>query len=84
MASAFGLDKGVSLADIIGTDGLDEKMQRRTDNKPKVGARFITLNGGTVHYTTRVKRIYSRRLVMENNTLISVLTYLNDFEKVPL
>jgi hypothetical protein len=29
MASAFGLDKGVS-ADIIGTDGLDEKMQRRT------------------------------------------------------
>jgi hypothetical protein len=25
MASAFGLDKGVSLADIIGTDGLDEK-----------------------------------------------------------
>jgi hypothetical protein len=30
MASAFGLDKGVSLADIIGTDGLDEKMQRRT------------------------------------------------------
>jgi hypothetical protein len=28
MASAFGL-KGVS-ADIIGTDGLDEKMQRRT------------------------------------------------------
>jgi hypothetical protein len=27
---AFGLDKGVSLADIIGTDGLDEKMQRRT------------------------------------------------------
>jgi hypothetical protein len=28
-ASAFGLDK-VSLADIIGTDGLDEKMQRRT------------------------------------------------------
>jgi hypothetical protein len=29
-ASAFGLDKGVSLADIIGTDGLDEKMQRRT------------------------------------------------------
>jgi hypothetical protein len=29
MASAFGLDKGV-LADIIGTDGLDEKMQRRT------------------------------------------------------
>jgi hypothetical protein len=28
MASAFGLDK-VSLAD-IGTDGLDEKMQRRT------------------------------------------------------
>jgi hypothetical protein len=29
MASAFGL-KGVSLADIIGTDGLDEKMQRRT------------------------------------------------------
>jgi hypothetical protein len=67
--SAFGLDKGVSLADIIGTDGLDEKMQRRT--LTKVGARFITLNGGTVHYTTRVKRIYSRRLVMENNTLIS-------------
>jgi hypothetical protein len=30
MASAFGLDKGVSLADIIGTDGLDEKKQRRT------------------------------------------------------
>jgi hypothetical protein len=28
MASAFGLDKGVSLADIIGTDGLDEKMRR--------------------------------------------------------
>jgi hypothetical protein len=73
MASAFGLDKGVSLADIIGTDGLDEKM-RHFDNKPKVGARFITLNGGTVHYTTRVKRIYSRRLVMENNTLISKLT----------
>jgi hypothetical protein len=46
------------------------KKQRRFDNKPKVGARFITLNGGTVHYTTRVK-IYSRRLVMENNTLIS-------------
>jgi hypothetical protein len=43
-------------ADIIGTDGLDEKMQRRNfDNKPKVGARFITLNGGTVHYT-RVKK----------------------------
>jgi hypothetical protein len=52
------------------------------DNKPKVGARFITLNGGTVHYTTRVKRIYSRRLVMENNTFDQqVLTYLNDFEK---
>jgi hypothetical protein len=30
MASAFGLDKGVSLADIIGTDGLEKKMQRRT------------------------------------------------------
>jgi hypothetical protein len=71
MASAFGLDKGVSLADIIGTDGLDEKnAETYFDNKPKVGARFITLNGGTVHYT-RVKRIYSRRLVMENNTLIS-------------
>jgi hypothetical protein len=40
----FGPDKGVSLADIIGTDGLDEKMQRRTLTiKPKVGARFITL-----------------------------------------
>jgi hypothetical protein len=52
MASAFGLDKGV-LADIIGTDGLDEKMHETYfDNKPKVGARFITLNGGTVHYTT--------------------------------
>jgi hypothetical protein len=44
MASAFGLDKGVSLADIIGTDGLDEKKCRDVlDNKPKVGARFITL-----------------------------------------
>jgi hypothetical protein len=31
--SAFGLDKGVLLADIIGTDGLDEKMQRRTLTK---------------------------------------------------
>jgi hypothetical protein len=42
-----------------------KKMQRRYfDNKPKVGARFITLNGGTVHYT-RVEKIYSRRLVME-------------------
>jgi hypothetical protein len=28
MASAFGLDKGVSLADIIGTDGLDGKNAR--------------------------------------------------------
>jgi hypothetical protein len=53
MASAFGLDKGVSLADIIGTDGLDENAETYFDNKPKVGARFITLNGGTVHYTTR-------------------------------
>jgi hypothetical protein len=43
MASAFGLDKGVSLADIIGTDGLDEKNETYFDNKPKVGARFITL-----------------------------------------
>jgi hypothetical protein len=52
--SAFGLDKGVSLADIIGTEVKMKKMQRRYfDNKPKVGARFITLNGGTVHYTTR-------------------------------
>jgi hypothetical protein len=34
--------KGVSLADIIGTDGLDEKMETYFDNKPKVGARFIT------------------------------------------
>jgi hypothetical protein len=43
MASAFGLDKGVSLADIIGTDGLDEKnAETYFDNKPKVGARFIT------------------------------------------
>jgi hypothetical protein len=52
MASAFGLDKGV-LADIIGTE-LDEKKNADVyfDNKPKVGARFITLNGGTVHYTT--------------------------------
>jgi hypothetical protein len=42
MASAFGLDKGVSL-DIIGTDGLDEKnAETYFDNKPKVGARFIT------------------------------------------
>jgi hypothetical protein len=48
-----------------------KKAETYFDNKPKVGARFITLNGGTVHYTTRVKRIYSRRLVMENNTLIS-------------
>jgi hypothetical protein len=31
-------------------------MQRRTLTiNQKVGARFITLNGGTVHYTTRVK-----------------------------
>jgi hypothetical protein len=62
-----------------------KKMQRRYfDNKPKVGARFITLNGGTVHYTTRVKRIYSRRLVVETILLINlVLTYLNDFEEVP-
>jgi hypothetical protein len=36
MASAFGLDKGVSLADIIGTDGLDEKnAETYFDNKPK-------------------------------------------------
>jgi hypothetical protein len=64
---------GVSLADIIGTDGLDEKKCRDVlDNKPKVGARFITLNG-VVHYYTRVKRIYSRRLVMEKILLIKCL-----------
>jgi hypothetical protein len=50
MASAFGLDKGVSLADIIGTDGLDEKnAETYFDNKPK--SRWIyNSNGGTVHY----------------------------------
>jgi hypothetical protein len=41
----------VSLADIIGTDGLDEKnAETYFDNKPKVGARFITLNGGSSLY----------------------------------
>jgi hypothetical protein len=60
MASAFGLDKGVSLAD-IGT-GLGRKLDIN-----------YFLNGGTVHYT-RVKRIY-RRLVMENNTLISAYLF---------
>jgi hypothetical protein len=36
MASAFGLAK--SIFEGLGTDGLDEKMQRcALDNKPKVG-----------------------------------------------
>jgi hypothetical protein len=61
MASAFGLDKGVSLADM--EHGLGRKLDIN-----------YFLNGGTVHYT-RVKRIYSRRLVMENNTLISAYLF---------
>jgi hypothetical protein len=35
MASAFGLDKGVSLADIIGTDGLDENAETYFDINQK-------------------------------------------------
>jgi hypothetical protein len=33
------------------------------------------------HYTTRLKRIYSRKLVVENNSFDDqVLTYLNKYE----
>lgn len=82
MAAAFGLERGGSIHDVVGTDGNDLYNATQYFRKsPSVAARFILLTSNEVNYTDEVKRIYSRKLVFENNTFDeSVLQYLNENE----
>lgn len=82
MGNAFGIPKGMSLADIIGTNGSSEVNAAAYFNAlPKTEATFTLLTGTIVHHVDQLIRIYSRKMVIENNTFDqAVLDYLKKID----
>jgi hypothetical protein len=69
MGNAFKIPAGLSITEIIGTNGEDRiNAAKYFDSLPTTAAGFITLTAGQDHYIDQMIRIYSRRLVLENNS----------------
>lgn len=82
MGKAFGIPKGVSVTSILGTNGEPAvNAAKYFDSLPGTEATFTILTGTQAHYKDQLIRIYSRKLVLENNSFDQeVLDYLNSLE----